>query len=218
MFVCRKTKLSANLFLKWPISIIGKMLNIGADNRSTPSLKTRNDRSVFKAVGPIDWHCVSFVCVLLKKLSHLHLGCPAGGQQISMFGWTLKCVVNEIVPSARRGERDGQWSGRGHGGVGRASGQAGESGDGGHPGAAGGSHGGRQQHGGGRSSTQHAQRFAPERRRSHPQLDRNQHHPPLRQRGKHVRLGLKRRLIPICAFTRPDALVHHLEDGMRCWE
>ncbi len=25
------------MFLKWPISIIGKMLNIGADNRSTPS-------------------------------------------------------------------------------------------------------------------------------------------------------------------------------------
>ncbi len=49
MFVCikkkkkskkkkqKKKKLSANLFLKWPISIIGKMLNIGADNRSTPS-------------------------------------------------------------------------------------------------------------------------------------------------------------------------------------
>jgi len=28
-----KKKLSANLFLKWPISIIGNMLNIGADNR-----------------------------------------------------------------------------------------------------------------------------------------------------------------------------------------
>ncbi len=25
------------MFWKWPISIIGKMLNIGADNRSTPS-------------------------------------------------------------------------------------------------------------------------------------------------------------------------------------
>ncbi len=41
MFVCiikkKNKKLSANLFLKWPISIIGKMLNIGADNRSTPS-------------------------------------------------------------------------------------------------------------------------------------------------------------------------------------
>ncbi len=40
MFVCikkkKKKKLSANLFLKCPISIIGKMLNIGADNRSTP--------------------------------------------------------------------------------------------------------------------------------------------------------------------------------------
>ncbi len=38
MFVCikKKKKKSANLFLKWPISIIGKMLNIGADNRSTP--------------------------------------------------------------------------------------------------------------------------------------------------------------------------------------
>ncbi len=24
------------MFWKWPISIIGKMLNIGADNRSTP--------------------------------------------------------------------------------------------------------------------------------------------------------------------------------------
>ncbi len=45
MFVCikkkkKKKKLSANLFLKWPISIIGKMLNIGADNRSTPSIHT----------------------------------------------------------------------------------------------------------------------------------------------------------------------------------
>ncbi len=40
MFVCiKKKKLSANLFLKWPISIIGKMLNIGADNRSTPSIR-----------------------------------------------------------------------------------------------------------------------------------------------------------------------------------
>ncbi len=41
MFVCiikkNKKKLSANLFWKWPISIIGQMLNIGADNRSTPS-------------------------------------------------------------------------------------------------------------------------------------------------------------------------------------
>ncbi len=43
MFVCIKKNiyiLSANLFLKWPISIIGKMLNIGADNRSTPSYKS----------------------------------------------------------------------------------------------------------------------------------------------------------------------------------
>ncbi len=45
MFVCikkkniKKKKISANLFLKWPISIIGKMLKIGqADNRSTPTL------------------------------------------------------------------------------------------------------------------------------------------------------------------------------------
>ncbi len=39
MFVCikKKKKISQNLFLKWPISIIGKMLNIGADNRLTPS-------------------------------------------------------------------------------------------------------------------------------------------------------------------------------------
>ncbi len=39
MFVCIKKKknISANLFLKWPISIIGKMLNIGADNRLTPN-------------------------------------------------------------------------------------------------------------------------------------------------------------------------------------
>ncbi len=48
MFVCIKKKkkkkklLSANLFLKWPISIIGKMLNIGADNRSTPNINTFN--------------------------------------------------------------------------------------------------------------------------------------------------------------------------------
>ncbi len=26
------------MFWKWPISIIGKMLNIGADNRSTPNM------------------------------------------------------------------------------------------------------------------------------------------------------------------------------------
>ncbi len=31
------------MFWKWPISIIGKMLNIGADNRSTPSLKFTNE-------------------------------------------------------------------------------------------------------------------------------------------------------------------------------
>ncbi len=45
MFVCiKKIKIiiiSANLFLKWPISIIGKMLNIGADNRSTPSFNLK---------------------------------------------------------------------------------------------------------------------------------------------------------------------------------
>ncbi len=42
MFVCiKKKKLSANLFLKWPISIIGKMLNIGTDNRSTPRSNAR---------------------------------------------------------------------------------------------------------------------------------------------------------------------------------
>ncbi len=53
MFVCikkkkKKKKLSANLFLKWPISIIGKMLNIGADNWSTPSMQPKSgsrDRS-----------------------------------------------------------------------------------------------------------------------------------------------------------------------------
>ncbi len=38
MFVCIKKKISANLFLKWPISLIGKMLNIGTDNRSTTTL------------------------------------------------------------------------------------------------------------------------------------------------------------------------------------
>ncbi len=40
MFVCIKKKkpLSANLFWKWPRSTIVKMLNIGADNRSTPIL------------------------------------------------------------------------------------------------------------------------------------------------------------------------------------
>ncbi len=32
-----------------------------------------------------------FVCVLLKKQSHLHLGCPAGGKQINikLFGRTI---------------------------------------------------------------------------------------------------------------------------------
>ncbi len=32
-----------------------------------------------------------FVCVLLKKQSHLHLGCPAGADkhQISIFGLTI---------------------------------------------------------------------------------------------------------------------------------
>ncbi len=50
MFVCikkkkKKKKLSANLFLKWPISIIGKMLNIGADNRSTPTEKGTSEES-----------------------------------------------------------------------------------------------------------------------------------------------------------------------------
>ncbi len=57
MFVCikkkkkKKKKISANLFLKWPISIIGKMLNIGADNRSTPSLFKL---CVFHRVGGLD--------------------------------------------------------------------------------------------------------------------------------------------------------------------
>ncbi len=52
MFVCIKKKkkklLSANLFLKWPISIIGKMLNIGADNRSTPNVRggARSEQSL----------------------------------------------------------------------------------------------------------------------------------------------------------------------------
>ncbi len=42
----------------------------------------------------IDWHYMTdrlqrfelkiFVCVLLKKQSHLHLGCPAGGKQINI--------------------------------------------------------------------------------------------------------------------------------------
>ncbi len=55
MFVCikkkkLKKKLSANLFLKWPISIIGKMLNIGADNRSTPTVNTLKERRI---VNPI---------------------------------------------------------------------------------------------------------------------------------------------------------------------
>ncbi len=43
-----------------------------------------------KAVGPIDCHYMTdrfelkiFVCVLLKKQSHLHLGCP-GGKQINI--------------------------------------------------------------------------------------------------------------------------------------
>ncbi len=44
-----------------------------------------------KAVGPIDWHYnwqtatvwVNLRCVLLKKQSHLHLGCP-GGKQINI--------------------------------------------------------------------------------------------------------------------------------------
>ncbi len=33
----KKKKIIGKSVLKWPISIIGKMLNIGADNRSTPS-------------------------------------------------------------------------------------------------------------------------------------------------------------------------------------
>ncbi len=44
MFVCiikkkkkKKKKIIGKSVLKMPISIIGKMLNIGADNRSTPS-------------------------------------------------------------------------------------------------------------------------------------------------------------------------------------
>ncbi len=48
MFVCiKKKKLSANLFLKWPISIIGNMLNIGADNRSTPTFKGHGQTLLF---------------------------------------------------------------------------------------------------------------------------------------------------------------------------
>ncbi len=43
---------SANLFLKWPISIIGKMLNIGADNRSTPKRHHKTTHQKFKDSYP----------------------------------------------------------------------------------------------------------------------------------------------------------------------
>ncbi len=49
---------------------------------------------------PINWHYLTdrlqrfelkiSVCVLLKKQSHLHLGCPGGKQiHIFLFGWTI---------------------------------------------------------------------------------------------------------------------------------
>ncbi len=52
-----------------------------------------------KAMSPIDCHYMTdrlqrfelkiFICVLLKKQSHLHLRCPGGKQINIIFGWTV---------------------------------------------------------------------------------------------------------------------------------
>ncbi len=42
------------MFWKWPISIIGKMLNIGADNRSTPN-RNISDESIQHHHKPLSW-------------------------------------------------------------------------------------------------------------------------------------------------------------------
>ncbi len=48
-FFCKKKikKFYRQMFWKWPISIIGKMLNIGADNRSTPNCDKMWDVYIF---------------------------------------------------------------------------------------------------------------------------------------------------------------------------
>ncbi len=95
MFVCiKKKKISANLFLKWPISIIGKMLNIGADNRSTPTTKAIRLRLQTWYVSCLDshsdgshslqmihWWTINAMLnfsksVLMKKLNNLYLEWP----------------------------------------------------------------------------------------------------------------------------------------------
>ncbi len=76
MFVCIKKKIyiyiyiSANLFLKWPISIIGKMLNIGTDNRSTPRWKPNRTIGVRTELGlPVGVN----ICNLQHYYFFLHL-------------------------------------------------------------------------------------------------------------------------------------------------
>ncbi len=54
-----------------------------------------------------DWQTTTFelnilVCVLLKKQSHLHLGCPWGKQiniQFSFFGWTIPLITIDLYLS-----------------------------------------------------------------------------------------------------------------------
>ncbi len=59
MFVCIKKKNYRQIYFEWPISIIVKMLNIGADNRSTP---TKNGS----------------MSLLDEPLKHLYLSMPIG--------------------------------------------------------------------------------------------------------------------------------------------
>ncbi len=57
MFVCIKKKKMADF---WPISIIGKMLNIGADNRSTPRVDGQPDSTSGSGTGHF---CSGVTCV-----------------------------------------------------------------------------------------------------------------------------------------------------------
>ncbi len=132
MFVCikkTKTKWSANLFLKWPISIIGKMLNIGADNRSTPTLLCHSSTTITSCCsmimhGPmlqgsrnipviawpaysLDMSPIEHVWDALDWRIRQHVPVPANIQQLHTAieeEWTNipQATINNLINSMRR--------------------------------------------------------------------------------------------------------------------